>query len=236
MQKARALPSAKVLKKALKEYQSPPSDLGREIGKELRSLDTGMSQLENCFNSRAEDLEAAQQSRARELNKKAALALAMAQDAADKERRVEGIVSPGLKKELVFRQSMVTNADLAAKVDASFVAQSIRNHRYFLTFHDQLVTICVEALWDDTAPERAEQALVLLSAAAATAAFIPPTALPAALIAAVLVLKDLKSKFLTSSKNKQDLVIARHERARKLLKLANRLTAELSRIQPTSRR
>src|SRR5713101_5054875 len=104
MQKARALPSAKVLKKALKEYQSPPSDLGREIGKELRSLDTGMSQLENCFNSRAEDLEAAQQSRARELNKKAALALAMAQDAADKERRVEGIVSPGLKKELVFRQ------------------------------------------------------------------------------------------------------------------------------------
>lgn len=234
MQKARRLRSAEVLRKALKEYQSPSSVLGRGIRKELRLLDTGLSQLENCFNSRAEDLEANQQSRAKALNEKAALDLAMAQDAADTELGEKGMVSPALKSELAFRQNMVTIADLRAKVDDNFVSGSKSTERYFLTYHDQLVTICVEALWDDTALGRA--AVVLVSTAAATAAFFPATALPAAIIAALLVLNDIKGTLVTSSEKTLDPVIARHERAWELLKLANKLTAELLRVQRTLRR
>jgi hypothetical protein len=234
MQKARTLPSAKVLEKALKEYESPSSDLDRGIREELRSLDASMSQLETSFNSRAEDLEANQQGRAKKLIEKAALDLAMVQDAADKELRLTGAVSPALKFQLAFTQTMVTNADLSAGLDADFVSVSKSTERYFLTFHDQLVTICVETLWDDTALERA---VVLVPAVVVAAgAFFPPTALPAAIAAALLVLNDIKGKFVASGDKKLDPVIARHERARVLLKLANKLTAELLRVQRTLHR
>jgi hypothetical protein len=222
MRQPRELPSRKALRKALAEYHTPSSNLGRAIQRSLRTLDKATLRLQACFESRAKGIEDEQKRSAEHSRIAAARALRDAEAEADRELAATGAVSLAAKQSFAYSKVKITMVDLLAKQAATFVTRANEIERDLFAWHDQITRACIDALWDDAAIERV---VTVGSAGAAAAAFFPAAAPAAALIAAGLALADLKSKFLSASQNREERAIARREGALVLLEFANQITA-----------